>query len=278
MIATFIKKLEMFSMMIFMLLKCVQNLDEKTQKIKKSENVSFTDETSINSTFGNGVSEKYLSDTSLMELDYDISINDELRNYHMNENESNYTTVSNHVGELVKNKEKMNSSIHNSSQIGSKHRRNLQFNDASMSIISGSGIQDFVALEEKTIVVEPRDSSNTSWGSGHNIYIQISNKCTYDSLHSSCDINLDAENVTDYHYSLMTDNGDGTYSYNFTIEKPGVISVYIVSSVSNSINATVYTGRNFDSTPIYETWIEFNRTYESLYNSGSFSTNFKSST
>ena len=57
----------------------------------------------------------------------------------------------------------------------------------------------------------------------------------------------------------MTDNNDGTYSYSFTIEKPGVISVYIFLSISNSINATVFEGREFETTPnIFQNWTELN--------------------
>ena len=75
----------------------------------------------------------------------------------------------------------------------------------------------------------------------------------------------------------MTDNGDGTYSHNFTVENPGPISIYIYSATNSSINATVYTGRSFDSTPLYQNWTEINRRTVSL-NSGFFSSYFKSPT
>ena len=75
----------------------------------------------------------------------------------------------------------------------------------------------------------------------------------------------------------MTDNGDGTYSHNFTVENAGPISIYIYSAMNNSINATVYTGRNFDSTPLYQNWTEIYRRTGSL-NSGYFSSYFRSPT
>ena len=81
----------------------------------------------------------------------------------------------------------------------------------------------------------------------------------------------------DYSNDLMTDNGDGTYTHNFTVERSGPISVYIYAVVDNSINATVYTGHSFDSTPLYQNWTEIKRQTYSL-NSGNFSSYFKSPT
>ena len=90
-------------------------------------------------------------------------------------------------------------------------------------------------------------------------------------------MDTDAQQVVDYFDDLMIDNGDGTYSHNFTVDAPGPISVFIYSATNSSINATVYEGRNFDSTPLYQTWSEFNGEIQNL-NSGKFSSYFKSPT
>ena len=73
----------------------------------------------------------------------------------------------------------------NNSNGQSQVKRNLQFNDASNSIISGIDLQSVTALEQQTIIVEPIDSSNQKWGTGHNLTIQISNRCSYSSRYFS---------------------------------------------------------------------------------------------
>ena len=77
----------------------------------------------------------------------------------------------------------------------------------------------------------------------------------------------------------MNDAGDGTYNYSFTIEKPGIISIYIFSSVSYSIDAIVYQDLNFSVNPQNRNWEKFDK-YEIDNNtkSGSFSSYFKSPT
>ena len=90
-------------------------------------------------------------------------------------------------------------------------------------------------------------------------------------------MNTGAQHVVDYFNGLMTDNGDGTYSHNFTITFHGPISVYIYSATNNSIEALVYEGRNFDTTHLNQTWTEFNRQTWPL-NSGNFTSYFKSPT
>ena len=73
----------------------------------------------------------------------------------------------------------------NNSDGQSQVKRNLQFSDASNSIISGIDLQSITALKQQTIIVEPIDSSNQQWGSGHNLTIQISNRCSYSSRYFS---------------------------------------------------------------------------------------------
>ena len=93
------------------------------------------------------------------------------------------SSVPNDTSTYIDQTESFNNSTPNTMD---KPRRSLKFTaDGSMSIISGSGIDDFNANETQTIVVEPRDSSNTSWGPGYPIYIQISNRCTYVSMNQS---------------------------------------------------------------------------------------------
>ena len=85
--------------------------------------------------------------------------------------------------------------------------------------------------------------------------------------------------MTSYVFTKMTYNStNGTYSYNYTIDKPGIISVYIFSTINNVINATVYTGRSFNETQSETTLTQFNWDVNQAYNSGNFSSYFLSPT
>ena len=73
--------------------------------------------------------------------------------------------------------------------------------------------------------------------------------------------------MIDYSEVLMSNNGDGTYSYNLVVEKPGIISILIYSRQSNYIESFLYTGNNLNGimTPAINSTIN-NRnimTYES---------------
>ena len=97
--------------------------------------------------------------------------------------------------------------------------------DSSQTLVSG--LHNIEVWTPHTITVTPRDSNGNDLGTGLEVYIQLSKKCTYNRLLSACELNSDAADVIDYNHTLMDDNGNGTYSHTFEATKQGEISVFI---------------------------------------------------
>ena len=97
--------------------------------------------------------------------------------------------------------------------------------DSSQTLVSG--LHNIEVYTPHTITVTPRDSNGNNIGAGLEVYIQLSNKCTYNSLFSACQLNSGADNVIDYNHTLMNDIGNGSYSHAFMATKQGQISVFI---------------------------------------------------
>ena len=102
--------------------------------------------------------------------------------------------------------------------------RSLQA-DSTQTLVSG--LQNIEAWSPHTITVTPRDSDGNNIGTGLEVYIQLSNKCTYDSSRYTCNENSDADDIVDFNHTLMVDNGNGSYSHTFEVTKQGQISVFI---------------------------------------------------
>ena len=97
--------------------------------------------------------------------------------------------------------------------------------DSTQTLVSG--LQNIEALSPHTITVTPRDSLGNDIGPDLEVYIQLSNKCTYDSSRYTCNENSNADDIVDFNHTLMVDNGNGSYSHTFEVTKQGQISVFI---------------------------------------------------
>ena len=127
----------------------------------------------------------YSFDNSSKKLVDNMSLNLRHNGQIKNDSKPFYFDTTSHLRQLSKD-EANDLGLHKNLNEEPRPRRSLQFNDATMSIISGSGIQDnIIATQEQTIIVDPRGSDNLTWGSEQDIYIQISNQCTYNSSHFS---------------------------------------------------------------------------------------------
>jgi hypothetical protein len=107
--------------------------------------------------------------------------------------------------------------------------------DVQKSVITGTGLgPSVVAMTSYTVNVQARDINNNVLGSGGDVFkIKIYNKCvigvgqTWVAVGGAKQVfasNIDA---------TMTDNGDGTYSYIYTPQQSGeiTVSVYLEDSV-----------------------------------------------
>ena len=131
--------------------------------------------------------------------------------------------------------------------------------DASTSTISGTGIASSIyALTAYTITVTAKDSAGNSIGHGGDIFlIQITNKWTT-SVEYVCDLVSGARStVSTPYYDKMIDNGDGTYSYSYTLSNDGAITVIVKLSTGNGVYSEWYPNTSW-SAPTCKTNISSN--------------------
>ena len=112
---------------------------------------------------------------------------------------------------------------------------------AAQSIVSGSAISNFQALSQQTVIVNAKDSAGVNIATGGDLfYVQISNQCTKIS-NFVCTISVGADNtIPATIFQEMTDNNDGTYSYSWTPDNEGVLSISVIHFKRYSILGTYY--------------------------------------
>ena len=84
--------------------------------------------------------------------------------------------------------------------------------------------------------------------------------------------------MVDYSEGLMNNNGDGTYTYNFVVEKPGTFSILVYSRQSSYIQATLFSGRWLDGSSSTEIWSTINQPAISRFQSSTYISNLKGPT
>ena len=136
-----------------------------------------------------------------------------------------------------------------------QERRLASSTSASASIVSGTGVaSNIYAFTTYTITVTAKDSSGNNKGTGGRIFlIQISNKWT---MVDAYNWNVDSgakQTISHLIYEKMTDNGDGTYSYNYSVSFDGAITILVKLVTGNGINAVWYSGTTWSGSPIFTT-------------------------
>ena len=98
---------------------------------------------------------------------------------------------------------------------------------ASMSTISGNGLQSIAAGTVGTINVTSRDSSGNLIGTGGDIWIvMITNEWTKENDYTWVGVTGAANTLTTAISGIMTDKGDGTYTYSYTISTTGKLFTF----------------------------------------------------
>jgi cysteine-rich repeat protein len=112
-----------------------------------------------------------------------------------------------------------------------------------------TGISSLIeAFTTQTITLVAKDSSGVEIGTGGEIFrVEIKNKWTIPQgvnwiVDSSAKQPLQS-NI----FGVMTDHGNGTYTYAFAIEQSGEISILIISMTVNGINGDYYTNQDLAS-------------------------------
>ena len=117
---------------------------------------------------------------------------------------------------------------HNDSRDTTKDRRMNILMDPSITTISGNGTQNFEAFDTVHILVQAKDSSgNNITTGGEIIMIHISNQCARYNGQFGCFNTSDQQQVMESNiYDQMIDHNDGTYTYDYTVNLNGTVSVY----------------------------------------------------
>ena len=118
---------------------------------------------------------------------------------------------------------------------------------AANSVVSGTGVSgSIVAFTTYTVTVTAKDASGTNIGHGGDIFvIEINNQWTLDAW-GSCLVNSGAKStISSFISATMTDNGDGTYSYSYSVQNDGAITVLVKLLVNGLVNWAWYDNMSF---------------------------------
>ena len=86
-----------------------------------------------------------------------------------------------------------------------------------------------------------KDSSGNNIGIGGNYFaVEIYNKWTLDSSNNWNIVSGAKQTVSSTIKAQMTDNGDGTYSYSYSVQNDGAISIVIRMYTNSGISCSWY--------------------------------------
>ena len=101
--------------------------------------------------------------------------------------------------------------------------------DARKSIVLGFETFNMNKLEPKTITVKSRDKHGSIIDTGGSIlYVLITNHWEMISTYECVLVSNATRTLSKHVFERMVDNNDGTYSYTFSIQNTGMISISII--------------------------------------------------
>ena len=109
------------------------------------------------------------------------------------------------------------------------HSRRVLAASATGSTVSGDGVADMQPYTNYTVTVAAKDSGGTLLGTGDDLFfVRIQNECTISNQTTCTDVGGAANTMPTPLEALMTYNGDSTYSYNYTLNVTGKVSLLVI--------------------------------------------------
>ena len=91
--------------------------------------------------------------------------------------------------------------------------------------MTGTGIANNNALTSQTVTVVAKDSSGNNRNTGGDLfYIRVDNKSTWSSAFSCSLVAGAPTTITTPIFTLMTDLGNGNYTYSYTVNINGYLT------------------------------------------------------
>ena len=134
----------------------------------------------------------------------------------------------------------------------SRNRNLLSNIDVTKSSVTGSGVTSPIVGQVSNILLTAKDSSGNNVGvGGETIFVMVANQCMRGTNMSCIPVSGAATVVSSTTVGQMTDNGDGTYSYSYTVSVPGKITVSVIVAVRKGV-----AGEYFDNTSLTQPSIQ----------------------
>lgn len=125
---------------------------------------------------------------------------------------------------------------------------------ATNSVITGNWIgSTLIADETYTITATLKDTSGVDIGvGGRTLTIEINNECSIDVGFACTTIPGVDTSITSVILGTMTDQGDGTYTYTFSVPYSGAISAVVMVDKAAGVYGEYYDNHAWSGTPVYD--------------------------
>ena len=132
----------------------------------------------------------------------------------------------------------------------SRTTRNLaSTTDPIKSVVSGNGTLSVVAFQTNRITVTAKDSTGANIGhGGDTFYVSIFNQCIPNFDFTWTEVSGARQVLSSQIMTIMKDNGDGTYSFDYSVQLDGAITV-LVALKQNGAYSTWYDNNLWSGSP-----------------------------